>query len=456
MNKESLNEFYEADRFHKALRDRIDAHEPELSDSLWDRIEHDLNKQEGKNRRALAWVYILSALLLVSSGALYYLWNENQKLAENTSLAPVAESLNPELKDAETAPKQTTIESASSATQSGLALTEKTNAATRRSASASRGGNGTQANQPYSYSSENGVPAGSENTKSAEGEVPPAQSSDVRSTEAEVRNPANMEAGTLVAPIVSAEGDESVAAEKQEVEKIKSSENPKPKAELRPQFFIGLQGGLNRISQNPLSGNTAWLNIIEMPLNFTEYGMHFGVRLSNGITLSSGILSYSTGHVYSFDIVPTAPTPIPTPFPGSDSIIAGDKYTLVNRQNWIEVPVMVGYQYGLGKWSLQGEAGVSANFINSYSGSVPTPSYNRFEPDGTQNVNPYKNFVNVRAGLGFGYEIVKGFQISAMVNWRQALGYSTNAPANVAWQSSYAHRKPQSLGAQLRLTYYLK
>ncbi|TNE78981.1 MAG: hypothetical protein EP332_12625 [Bacteroidetes bacterium] len=478
MNKESLNEFYEADRFHKALRDRIDAHEPELSDSLWDRIEHDLNKREGKNRRVLAWVYVLSGMLLLSSGALYYLWNENQKLAENATVAPAVERLKPELKDASVSPSNT-LEHSAAETQTQIASAENLGEALGTNSTSNRERNNAKAFQEYTPNLENWT-----YEKTAVVSVPSAQGKEETSANETAKT--GEETEPTIDPILanlngenaqqgeepemigaegkldqepnSGSGEEGNPLAGQMDEKSKNPKEPVAKSEvkIRPQFFIGLQGGFNSISQTALSGNREWLALIEKPMSFAEYGVNFGLKLNNGIYISSGVNSYSTGHAYTFDIVPTAPTPIPTPFPGADSIIAGDKYTLINRQNWIEVPMIVGYQYSLGKWSLNGEAGLSANLINSYSGSVPTPSYNKFDPDGTQNASPYKNFLNVRAGFGFGYQIFEGLQVSAMANWRQALTYSTNAPASEQWKASYAHRKPQSLGGQIRLTYFLK
>lgn len=463
MNKESLNEFYEADKFHKKLREKIDAHEPELSDSLWDRIEHDLNRKENSNKRVLWLVYVLSGLLLVSGGALFYLWGENQKLASDDA-GLVYEQSNPSTSnspstiDLSTVPSQVNPEQSgqtagtiSPSTSNGVDVPPTQVRPNLALTPASNDHNGltpahTQTSTSVSTSSSNTVDktnelAGAANNTSNENQEEPALADNAQ---------------VEVNPETELIGE--AAVQTKEISNLgKETKEPvKQTPKVRPVLFASVYSGFNKINQRALNGEQEMLKRFERELVTTEYGINLGVQFKNGLSLSSGIGSYVTGQEMKFNIrtfVVSSPTPGIQEY---DSILSGNENTLINKQYWIEVPVMIGYQYSIGKWSGNVQAGTGFNMINNFSGYSASPDWSGFDPDGTRNVQPYKNFISLKSNLGISYSLTPKLQVGAGATYRRALGSSTRTPANPIAAEPYPERRPISWGGRFSLTYLLR
>ncbi|MDX5320310.1 MAG: hypothetical protein LPK45_04430, partial [Bacteroidota bacterium] len=338
MSNENLNDFYNQNRFNKKLRDRIDAFEPELSDSLWDRIEHDLVKKENRNKRAAWLVYVLAGLLLVSSASIYYLANENKKLAEVVKAKEEGDEdkVIPEFTFPETVVErpETDINAPSNANANEMEREQEVTS---------------PAIQVQPQQASGLVQGGNTLNPDAAPEVREMAETPI---EIEVSHtaPAENIALTTLKPIAPAKFNYGQKEFNPRFiqENVKKSNRIAPL--LSPYFGLAAEYGSNRqLVNGPFAKNFDF----EHPGIFRSIGFKTGITHRKGWYIETGFARSETQTNIWYDSVRIKPSG-PTPF-RIDSVVAGRAAHIVNTQEWIEVPLRIGYLYPINsKLSLNG------------------------------------------------------------------------------------------------------
>jgi|GEM_PF-2218456 len=448
MSNENLNDFYNQNRFNKKLRERIDAYEPELSDSLWDRIEHDLVKKDSRSKRAVWMVYVLAGLLLVSAAGIYYLADQNQKLAEavKEKTAP-SESLNSEAIPGNVYQMpETTVEverNPESPTNNEAALPSESAIAAVTTESA-----------PSSFETPEMLhPVETENSPAiTEVTFPPVvfeeSNFDIRAdlvvshAEETVPNSTSIE-NKVIAPF-------AYSAKTRFNNPIQENIINKGAIDPRIMAYIGVSSDLGSTRQK-VSGPMAARFNHEHPYVFKSNGVELGLQLRNGFYFESGLRFSQTGTNLWYDFTPiTAFDTIPLPNE-TDSLISGSRHT-VNQQNWLEIPLQVGYRYPMNShWTLNLQTGLTYSMINSFSGVEPTESFLALDKAGSSVSQPFKNYWSLNLGLGLGYQIGSHWMIDVQGNYRRGL-----TKMNASSLPNHPDRIAEILNARIGLKYLIR
>jgi hypothetical protein len=442
MSTEHLKDFYNSEKFNQKLKSRINDFEPELSDSLWDRIEHDLNRKENKSHKAPWLVYLLTALLVISGASIYYLADQNRKLSHNirhqkeVSTAPATSQNGPETNSGISA------QNIPFSAPAGSEAPERKTAKPAGKETAFHPEKKLNEKQSGIFLPDLALPAippevsYTETTESTSGTAPEATSS-------ESEENAALTAGTELA---KKEKDASSGTK----DKVKS---PDPDTRRKKaSFFAGIYGGGGK-TDNRAYGPNADRFFFESPAASLHAGINLGVLLPYGFTLETGAGYYETGEKVSYSFrarVPSRPPsqPVAVPFSGYE-VFRGDSLTHTNVQKWIEIPMQAGYSYTLmNKWRIYGSGGISYAFIHSYKGYQPNPGFTNFDPLGTNNPEVYKNHLNLLMNLGVGYVFLPGWSLDARLNYRKAVS-NASTPAD----RNFPDRYPRFIGGSVGLTY---
>jgi len=441
MSNENLNDFYNQNRFNQKLRERIDGYEPELSDSLWDRIEHDLVRKESKGKRAVWMVYLLAGLLLVSGAGIYYLANENHKLAEKVK----DNTQNTETLKGKESPStvyqlpETTVEvelAANEATESSTEPSQTAIAAVSPAASSNTIETTVQAAPSMS-------------------EALPIQNIDMMEDIIEApsyNTPLPTPAATPDALTIS--GKElkpfALASKTRFVNPIQENIINKGAIDPRITPYVGISSDLGSTRQL-VSGPMAWQFGQEHPLIYKSNGLNVGVLFRNGLSLESGLRITLTGSDLWYDFKVRASRDTLPIGAIADSIVSGSRHN-VNRQNWTDIPLLVGYRYRLNQhWSLNGQTGLTYSMINGFSGVEPTQSFSKMDIAGSSVAQPFKNYLSLNLGVGIGYQLGRHWMIDLQGNYRRGL-----TKINASNLPNHPDRIVEVVNARLGIKYLIR
>lgn len=443
MNNENLNDFYNQNRFNKKLRERIDSYEPELSDSLWDRIEHGLVRKESRSKRMVWMVYVMAALLLISGAGLYYLASENKKLADavRTKDQLVPKGLNQEAPAFEYDMPETTIEITPAPTES------MENPGTDIQSAPSTGG-----------AVDNPVAIYGERNPETPG-IPEPGTSD---PETIALGAGSFETLAGVTPGSPANTPNASQIDKRTLRPF--FYNPKPadarflKEEIstkglifpRIQPYIGLTSELGSTRQK-LEGTHAYRFNHEHPLLYRSAGLKAGVLLRSGLFIESGVSFSNSGSNLWYDFTPsTPPLHLPNPSP-TDSLISGSRHA-VNQQYWIDFPFQVGYSYRLNShWALNAQTGMTYSMINSFSGLEPNEFFEGMNAAGRVVAQPFKNYWSMNMAFGIGYQIGKNWNIDLQGNYRKGI-----TKMNTESRPNHPDRIAEFMSARIGISYIFR
>lgn len=435
MNKENLNDFYNLNRFNQKLRERVDSYEPELSDSLWDRIEHGLDRRENRSKRAIWMVYVLGALLLLSSAGVFYLWDQNKKLAEAGRQSLETINRQRAAQNAVPAPIPNISESVPQTTepQAGSAET----AAPQQPA-----GTENQAGTGNAVIPVNPVVP-------SEGPVETVTPSVVNYPFGEV-NTAPVENTPVVALAVSSKEVPGFNLRNKTTPPNYLQLSSKRDKDIYPkvQPFVAVFSEVGSTRQR-VGGPHAGKFGFEHPMLYNAQGIRFGVETRSGWSVSSGIGSSSSGSNlwYGLEKAKAVPDTVPVP-QGADSVVAGSNYAFA-KQYWIDIPLQVSYRYALtSAWSVTGTAGLTYSIINSYSGSEPDTSFIGLTRYGTEEPQPFKNYLSLQLGTGIAYQFAHNWQLSLEGQYRRGI-----TDMNRVQSLTYPTRRADFIGGQLGLRY---
>ncbi len=460
MSKENLNDFYEMNRFNRKLRERVDAYEPELSDSLWDRIEHDLNHREGKSKRVLWLVYVLSGMLLLSSAGIFYLLKENKKLADASQVNPTAPDTEkpamtltiPEVeirRDAGSAPESTTP-----ASQGNPVSPESTNA-----------------DYPALGGAPGNIPPATPSHETYENLIPnpssPQENPSGISPEYTNPQPRLLEGSELLIPqeIILTEGEEAELPSGIRAKKIQpiATAGVQPASWPLKEVYRGRMGVNPRVmpyagvsveagSSRQLLSNSDSLHRFgfEHPAWYSSKGLNFGVKFRNGFFVETGFHSsvtavnnwWDTVFFKRYDTVPV--------LQATRNIVPGNHHNQ-SKQYWLDIPVQLGYQkYLSSRFSLTGRTGLTYSMINTYNGVEPDIFLRRFASAGTWNPKPFRNFWTWNLGAGIGYNLTRRLMLNLEANYRRGLTTMNNVN-----EINYPNRKLEAISGRLGITYSL-
>ncbi len=447
MSNENLNDFYNQNRFNQKLRERIDGYEPELSDSLWDRIEHDLVRKESKGKRAVWMVYLLAGLLLVSGAGIYYLANENHKLAEKVKdKSTTVETLKGgEIPSRVYEMPETTVKverNPSQATQSAVETRHTVPAATNPTPSEAIYQNPTFAEE---------APIELNPFRTAEGLVYPADLP-VQSTEAPVRLVGSPVPGSPDAIAISGKDLAPIALTPKTRFVNPIQENIINKGAIDPRItpYIGISSDLGSTRQL-VSGPLAWQFGQEHPLIYKSNGLNVGVLFRNGLSLESGLRITITGSELWYDFMVRDNRDTLPIGAIADSIVSGARHD-VNRQNWTDVPILVGYRYRLNShWSLNAQTGVTYSMINGFSGVEPTQSFSKMDKAGSSVPQPFKNYWSLNLGVGLGYQLGHHWMVDLQGNYRRGL-----TKMNASNLPNHPNRLMEVVNARIGIKYLIR
>ncbi|MBI1222980.1 MAG: hypothetical protein GC180_10290 [Bacteroidetes bacterium] len=447
MSNESLNDFYNQNRFNKKLRERIDSFEPELSDSLWDRIEHDLVKKENRSKRAVWMVYVMGGLLLLSGLGIYHLANENQKLAE--AIKNQEEVLQqeiyttPEVRvEREQFPDEIIAENGGASNTAPALSNTLTIAPNVRSGrtEASTIGMNPHPSQQALISEELGEENAGElldaedNEEANQALMPLAPNDKLESI------------NTIASAPVSAFTVRPTHPHAKFVQ-ARKGKNIVP-GRVRP--YVGLTSELGSNKQLVKGPYAARFNH-EHPFMYNSKGLQFGVKFRNGLFVQSGLSSSVSGANLWYDFKETFNDTVPG-IAGPDSLVAG-KTHVVNKQFWIDIPVQLGYIYSLNSnWALTGQAGITYSIINAYSGFEPNQGFSGMDQAGEARPHhPFKNYWSMSGSAGIAYQLGNNWMIDLQAQYRRGL-------QNFNGQSlpNHPNRTNEFLGGRLGIRYIMR
>lgn len=445
MNNENLNDFYNQNRFNKKLRERIDSYEPELSDSLWDRIEHGLVKKESRSKRMVWMVYVMAGLLLISGAGLYYLASENKKLADavktKDQLAP--KGSNQEAPAFEYTMPETTIEVSPSPSSS---------------VSTENPGTGSQTPPPSGSGVDNPL-VGDEGVSPILSEAPQAAPVEPGSMAAEPGTSSTgaegSPAGQVNTPIASSIDNQSLppffySKKPTDTRFLKEDISTKGLIYPKVQPYIGLTSELGSTRQK-LEGTHAYRFNHEHPLLYRSAGLKAGVLLRSGLYIESGLSFSNTGSNLWYDYIKLPP---PDTFPGidaTDSLVAGSLHG-INQQNWMDIPVQIGYKYRMNShWALHSQFGITYSLINSYTGREPNEGFSKLDQAGESVSQPFQNYWSINAGLGVGYQFARNWSLDIQANYRRGLTLM-----NSASRPNHPDRIAEFLNAKVGISYIFR
>lgn len=438
MSNENLNDFYNQNRFNKKLRERIDAYEPELSDSLWDRIEHDLVQKESKGKRAIWMVYLLAGLLLVSGVGIYYLASENKKLADTVKeISAEQESPVPFYSMPETTVEVERHVNSPAAPETPAETSNELALGAQIPNSAVQ--------NPRSYV----VPAQVAENPVIEETVVPIQTVQVSPAEGDI---AEIEVAEL--PFAAQIESLTPAAFKyapKTLFPVALKESQKKSELIYPlvSSYFGLvaEMGSNR---QVVSGSFAGKFQIEHPGFFRALGFKTGVLVRNGWYIESGVNFTESQTNLWYDSIPVKkPGPVPQ---GIDTIVVGNAAHIVNSQRWVEIPLRLGYLYPINsKLAINGNVGMTYSAINRSSGEQINPDFYGFDDYSILKIQPFKSYWSFQSSLGLSYGIGRNWAIDVQANYRRGL-----QNMNALEGPNHPDRKAEILSGSFGLRYLLR
>lgn len=404
------------------LRKKIDTFEPEISGSLWDRIEHDLNRKDKKS----AWfIYsMLLGLLGISLFGGYYYWQYRQVsekligLNQNHQNQTKLESSQKTESVVDTMNKTVIMDSKVNSIQQDAILKKKLR------------------NQS-SFATANAVSI----------KNPASQSHDVTLwsdiTRLEI----------MKAFEVKAKPFKNLAVSYEDTLEFK-------KLPLRPPnimvtfigsnpFELSFSSGLG-MNQSRVMGFYRDYFLYENPSDAMHLSLQLRYFRKQYFGFSAGISKFTSGSVlkYKMEEAISLDTNI---LQGSKKIVAGDSVTLRNTQAWTEIPVNLICRYPLNKFLfIEGSVGLGIAFINSYAGYEPNPAFSAFEKAGTFGSSPFKTHINTSASLSIGYRVSSAWMLSLGCLYRQSLGSISNN-----FEPVHPNRFNRFVGANLGIVYRL-
>lgn len=463
----NINEYNDNEGLQKKLRQRMDTYEPELSASVWDRIQHEMDTRDANRKKRFFWWLSSVAMVVLASGIISFLvWGgdeQNTQIAQQTTTIQKGNTRQETATQAENSTSATTESEAAPIVnnQDGIttplaqATSNNTNS-NRPSATNANGGNA-NSNQPDNAEATPAVITtnNGDNTKPEA----PQNGNDTKTTEQQntvvtTDEPKAKETDALNAP----------ATEEPAVDDKKKEEQGQPTAtttkEKTQRWFVGVVAGYNQtfrtvtdINPNPAYPSAKERNRFEQKSYSPTYGIEFGFFPVKNFFIKTGVNIYQTTEQVRYDIHNRVISAVAAIYGNeNDSVSTGSGTQHQNTYNYVQIPIEIGYSRTLvNSFGIMVSGGVAYNKLQNYSYYMYEPYYkNAFIPSTATEAKPYSNmyksYVMLSGSVGVQYTFGKNWVANLGVNYRKAV-------TNAADEKYGVEVKPYSVGVLTGLAF---
>lgn len=455
----NLNEYSEGEGLRNKLRQRIDNFEPELSDSLWDRIHHEMDQKETQRKKRFLWWFSSVAVVVLASGIITFTMVNNggqpQMVQQPTITVPA-----PAQNEVGTGqpPQVATTPATISPSTSAPAIT---NAATPANGNGGRNTGGTTTPRytaPAAETSPAIVPAVTE-SRPATVEPAPVEKQAIPPAPENTQAPIVDDNNTTIEEQITPSTETNEKTEQEETEKGKGKTGEKDTKANYNKWFIGVVYGYAQNSRtvtdvNPTYGwaTAAERNKYEHSGIAKTYGIQMGYMATTNIFIKSGVNIYQTTEVVKYDIhrrkYQGGLQVDPIYGNKNDSVAAGTTTAHQNSYTYIQIPLEVGFMQDINKhWGFNVSAGAAYNILNNYNYYLYEPQFgNAFIPSSSSNTNYFQNYVMVSGNAGLHYNISKNWRALAGFNYRRAV-------TSAATKETHVDDRPWSVGGNVALAF---
>jgi hypothetical protein len=460
----NLNEYSEGDGMRNKLRQRVDGFEPELSDSLWDRIHHEMDQRENNRKKRIVWWFSSVAVVVLTSGILTFMLvtktEQNIALQQPvvTTNAPVATPNN--AKGNNTLATPNAIESNDGQTPS-TNQTDVVASSTPIINTTTGGGNQNSVNgaTPVTNLATTNTQVPAVTTTGN----PTVETTDKQNNEAELETPAQVidpiSAEVLPeeqAPAETKIPDENIDGKNKKV--IATPAQTVDKIATRQKFFVGVTYGYNQTFRTvsdvkKMAGlpTAATKNKYEYKSYASSYGIDFGYLPCKHFFVKSGLGIYNTEETVKYSVFKRKDLSGSAGGIGDpkDSINAGNNITKQNTYSYIQIPLEIGYTTNVYKnIGIFVSGGVAYNVLNSYNYNYDDSYFSRqMTNENSTNSNYYTNYIQLSGSAGAQYAITKHWRASVGFAYRRAV-----TSASVVKETG-VNVKPWSAGATAGLAF---
>jgi hypothetical protein len=459
----NLNEYSEGEGLRNKLRQRIDNFEPELSDSLWDRIHHEMDQKETQRKKRILWWFTSVAVVVLASGiATFTLVNDNSQ--PQMAQQPVVVST-PAPVQSETSNTQMPQETATPATTEASATESVAYDATTPNGTGNgrnngrNNGNSTPRNTaPVAENSPAIVPAATEDRPTTVEPAPIENQQEPLAPENTQAPIVDDNSNNIEEPTTPATETEEKLEEK-DTEKGKDNTTDKDTKAKYNKWFIGAVYGYaqNNRTVTDIQPTFGWASAAERNKYehsgiATTYGIQVGFMATKNVFIKSGVNIYTATEVVKYDIhrrkFQQGNQNEPIYGDKIDSVAVGTTTAHQNSYTYIQIPLEVGFMHDISKrWGFNLSAGVAYNILNNYNYYLYEPIFgNAFIPTSSSNTNYFQNYVMVSGNAGLHYNISKNWRALAGFNYRKAV-------TSAATKETHVDVRPWSIGGNVALAF---
>ncbi len=479
----NINEYNENDGLKRKLRERMDAYEPELSGSVWDRIQHEMDERDANRKKRFLWWLSSVAMVVLAGSILGFLVfggepQNNQTVQQTTEQTQVKGGVNNTPNNGTVSGSETIITETAPINKEAYTGASNNNPVSSTSSIPTKGtqkptnnlggGNTTTSNSGGGTSQHNGgnatptAPATNNGSNGTDAQKP-------TTTEPKKDALPPVEQGeqpSVIGENLTSDAGDSVEKNEDTGEENKSVEpilTPTPTSnEMKQRWFIGLSFGYNQTFRTVTDIQNTLLvypqandrNKFEQKSYSPTYGFEFGFYPVKNFFIKSGVSMYQTSEQVRYDIRKKEKLQQPSAYYGNptDSIAIGGTTQHKNTYNYIQIPLEIGYSRqvyrGLG---IMVSGGVAYNMLKNYSYYTYEPYYgNAFVPPTAAEAklyeNMYKSYYMLSGSVGLQYSIGKYWMATLGVNYRRAI-------TNAADEKFEVEIKPYSVGVNTGLAF---
>lgn len=452
----NINEYNENDGLKRKLRQRMDAYEPELSGSVWDRIQHEMDERDANRKKRFLW-WISSVAMVVLAGSIIGFLvfggeSQNNQTAQNT---PAQTQVNSGENNApSTASAPISSENINSVTEaaSTVSTPNSTNSSNSSAVSTNPTTSAPNTHRPSTNNNGGGAITDGDNTQQNNNSAPVTPSTNSNDGEENQTHTAKPIEGVNIIPAEEAEKpviigenlkEQEGGSKEDNVEESKPTTSPVPtsttESEKKQRWFVGLAFGYNQTFRTVSDiQNTIIVypkasdrNKFEQKSYSPSYGFEFGFYPVKNFFIKSGVSMYQTSEQVRYDIWKKKITAVAVYYGDpSDSVAVGSTTHHKNTYNYVQIPLEIGYSRQVYKrLGIMVSGGIAYNMLKNYSYYVYEPNYgNAFVPPTAAEAslydNMYKSYYMLSGSIGMQYSIGKYWVANLGINYRKAI---TNA-----------------------------
>jgi hypothetical protein len=453
-----LNNYEENDGLRDKLRQRMDAHEPELSDSVWDRINHQMDRREANRKKRFLWWFSSVAVVLLTSGIITYLAlnkaEQPKTIAQNTNEIIITSPNNPNVKLGTVTPAEN---NEGAAENNGTPSTNSGDAENQTIINNTTiqlppppppfVAPTTTDEQPIAPNNDNGTQKNNtEKLEKLETKNPDAAETFFEGTTKGKKEKLETKEHTQTDNTPTTDGEAKKKASK------KGSKAESNALSSKTKWFVGVNFGVNQTYRTVTDINSKFYyptakdrNKYEKRSYSTAYGLELGFYPTKNFFIKSGIgiLNLSENVRYDIKMRNDSDNRASPPDNYNDSIAPGNSINKQNTYKYIQIPFEIGYSRNITKrWSLFCSGGISYNILQDYDYYFYEPIYGSeiTRSDKLEYNNMFKNYIMVSGGFGGQYKIANRCFATLGINYRRAITSSANTEYEV-------NVKPYTLGA---------